>query len=100
MTDTERLDWLEKNPHNNLVIFHNDHHSNYQDADAEIDGNDTYSDDPPEVVQRMRELDSIWRLQVYPDTPIGFYAYNRPTLREAIDAAADAAAQAERGSST
>jgi hypothetical protein len=53
-----------------------------------IDDNaDWYVDDNPEEVQRMRDTNTIWRLQVYPNTPVGFNVWNGSTLDSAIDAA-------------
>lgn len=49
-----------------------------------------YADVPEDELQKMRETNTDWALQIYPDTPIGFYVWHAATLDMAIDAAIDA----------
>lgn len=89
MADAERYRWLRDHECCELILTHDgDHACNYMTASEWIDDNaKDFADDSPEEVQRMRDTNTIWRLQVYPNTPIGFWAIHGATLDAAIDAA-------------
>lgn len=44
-------------------------------------------DDDPAEQQRMKDTNTIWTLQWYPITPVGFNAINGASLDFVIDAA-------------
>ena len=70
-----------------LYITHNQHKSYYEsveDAVAEIDEREPDSWATPEERQRALDSDSIWRVQWYPDTPIGFYVVHASSLSAAL----------------
>ena len=87
--DAARYRWLRGNRFNSLHITHNDHRSNYCTAKEWIEdySHDWFSDEPEHEVDKMKAADSIWCVQIYPSTPIGFIAVNRAGLDDAIDAA-------------
>ena len=87
--DAARYRWLRDLRCNSVSVSRDDDHAcNYMTASEWIDNNaDWYVDDNPEEVQRMRDTNTIWRLQVYPNTPVGFNVWNGSTLDSAIDAA-------------
>ncbi len=90
--DAARYRWLRDLKCNSFSVGKDeDHASNYMTASDWIDENpDWYRDDDPAEVQRMRDTNTIWRLQVYPHTPVGFNVWNAATLDAAIDAAMEA----------
>lgn len=58
-----------------LFLEHNDHKTVYQSAAdriEEMDIFDIYEWVSPEQKQKAIDTDSIWTLQWYPDTPVGF----------------------------
>ena len=86
--DAARYRWLRDLNPNQLHLSRNDHASNYCTAAQEIaDAPENYSNEPPEAVQAMKDADTIWTLQVYPDTPVGFVWLHRATLDALLDAA-------------
>lgn len=88
--DSERYRWLRDSTPNALHLSRNgDHACNYMSAADWIDNGhpEWFADDPQEAIDAMKAADTIWCLQIYPDTPVGFYALNRATLDAAIDAA-------------
>lgn len=66
-----------------------DHAPNYMTAADWIEQEDQgYFDDvPADELRLMKETNTIWCLQVYPHTPIGFWHTCGATLDAAIDAA-------------
>lgn len=86
--NAERYRWLRDAKPNALHLSRNgDHACNYMTASAWIDESEEwFAETPPEEIQRMRDTDTIWELQIYPDTPIGSYTYYASTLDAAIDA--------------
>lgn len=87
--DAERYQWLTTLNCNSLTLSRDDDHAcNYMTASDWIDDNpDWYVDDDPGEVALMRVTNTIWRLQIYPNTPVGFNAWNASTADAAIDAA-------------
>jgi hypothetical protein len=88
--DAARYRWLGDLKCNSLYLTRNtDHATNYMTAKEWIEEQNPewYAEDPPEEVQRMKDTNTIWSLQVYPDTPIGSYTWNAASLDAAIDQA-------------
>lgn len=88
--DVERYRWLRDLKCCTFSLRLNDDHAvNYTTAQDWIDNcaPDWFEHDPPDEVQRMRDTNTIWTLQVYPNTPVGFNVWNAATLDAAIDAA-------------
>lgn len=44
---------------------------------------------PYDVLERMKQANTDWSIQIYPETPIGFYVWHGDTLDVAIDRAMD-----------
>jgi hypothetical protein len=87
--DAARYRWLRDLACNSLHLTRDgDHACNYMTASDWIDNTiQDFSDDDPAEVERMRAANTIWRLQVYPNTPVGFNVWHGSTLDAAIDAA-------------
>lgn len=85
----ERFQWLATFKCSSLHLTHNDHASNYVTAKVWIEEYEPawFGDETPEHIQAMKDADTIWTLQIYPTTPVGFFKWNRATLEEAVDAA-------------
>lgn len=87
----DRFKWLATFKPNQLHLTRNDYASNYCTAKQWIEDysatQDWFKDESPEQIKAMIDTDTIWTLQIYPDTPVGFYKWNRATLEEVIDAA-------------
>lgn len=88
-THEQRLRWLQTHHFNSLSLDRNgDHRCNYMTAAAwMLYSPDDFSDVAPEVKQQMADTDTIWRLQIYPDSPVGFLVWHGPTAEYVIDAA-------------
>jgi hypothetical protein len=76
------LDWLPKHAAA-LYITHNDHKSVYESIEGHYDHLDNCEWVSPEERLKAIEMDSVWELQWYPDTPIGSYKVAASSL-EAI----------------
>jgi len=77
-----------------LTLQHNDHKNVYQSAFDWIDEyHQHYQWKDEEAKQRAIETDSIWTLQWYPITPIGFFAVAAPTLEEVLAMAQEVESQ-------
>lgn len=68
-----------------MTITHNPHKDSYQSAQDWIIENESdiehlYEWISDEERQLAIDTDSIWTIQVYPNTPIGFYAYAASTF--------------------
>jgi hypothetical protein len=87
--DAGRYRWLRDIKCCNLRLTFNDHAVNYVTATDHIENHAAYwhADDDPAEVQRMKDTNTIWTLQIYPRTPIGFDCWNAATLDTAIDTA-------------
>ena len=90
-TPEERFVWLASLKCNSYTLSCNeDSHSNYQTAAQEIESDpDTYAGMDPEVLKRMVDKDTIWKLQIYETTPLGFVLFIGATLDEVVDEAMD-----------
>jgi hypothetical protein len=84
-----RFEWLANVKALVVYVTKNDGHEiNYQTAAEWIDQNpEDYADVAPAEIALMKETNSVWTLQIYPKTPIGFYVWRRATLEACIDAA-------------
>ena len=84
-----RYQWMTTFKCNSLSIDYNEHACNYVSARQWIEDlvPETFENVDPHIIQRMKETNTIWRFQLYPDTPIGFYVFFGSTLDEAIDQA-------------
>jgi len=68
-----------------LTLQHNDHKNDYTSAEQWIvDLNDWCTWESDEAKQRAIDTDSIWTLQWYPETPVGFCCVAAPTLEEVL----------------
>lgn len=85
--DAERWRWLRDQKPNSFSVSRNeDHAPNYMTAEQWIDNvpeEFKYVDEFE--VQRMKESNTIWALQIYPNTPVGFNKYYAATLDVLID---------------
>lgn len=86
--DADRYRWFRDQKPNSLNLGRNsDHSSNYMQASEWIEQNPEWFDGTPEVdMAKMAETNTIWQLQIYPNTPVGFYVYCRSSLDDLIDA--------------
>jgi hypothetical protein len=67
-----------------LHLIHNQHKSFYEPITQYLeDREDRYED--VELNRQCIEADSIWDLQWYPNTPVGFYFVYGPTLQSLFD---------------
>lgn len=67
-----------------------DHTPNYMTAAEWIErgmNSEDFEDVEAAEIERMKETDTIWRFQVYPDTPVGFYVWHGATADYVLDAA-------------
>jgi len=69
-----------------LHITHNQHKAYYDPIERYIEDNDIEDDDwaTPTSRKRAIETDSIWELQWYPNTPVGFNVLYGATLEEIL----------------
>ena len=68
-----------------LYIEHDEHKGVYQDASDWVDENiDCYEWETEEYKRIAIDTDSIWTLQWYPDTAVGFCAVAAPTLEDLL----------------
>jgi hypothetical protein len=95
MDDSQALTtalWLAKLKANSIHLGCNDEHAcNYMTATQWIEdhidqeeGGDEFRECDPEELQRMKDTNTIWSLQIYKDTPNGFYRWVAPTMLEVI----------------
>ena len=80
------MNWLPKHKCG-LYLTHNEHRDLYESAEEWIE-NRNFEDDfvSPEEMQKAIQEDSVWRLQWYPETPVGFCSVAAASL-EAIEQA-------------
>jgi hypothetical protein len=74
-----------------LYLNHNEHRDYYQSVEDWLGGLEHLQDDDvwgtPEAKQRAIDTDEVWRLQWYPNTPVGFNVVCAPTLDEVLELA-------------
>lgn len=82
-------EWLATLKANQIHLTYNDHASNYVTAKEWIEEfcPDDFAHDPAEAIQAMKDTNTIWTLQIYQHTPVGFSWWHRATLDEVIHAA-------------
>jgi hypothetical protein len=76
------MNWLPKHECG-LYLTHNEHKDVYEDLAERIaclDLADAF--ESPEAMQRAIDADSLWVLQWYPVTPVGFHRIAAATLEE------------------
>lgn len=73
--------------HINMHIEHQPHASCFQTVEEWLKENKLsgYSDTTPEDEHKMIESDSIWTIQWYPDTPVGFYSVAAASLERCVE---------------
>ena len=81
-------EWLARLKANSWSIEVNEHACNYVTATEWIEefGQD-WSDVPEDLITGMKASNTIYRLQIYPNTPIGFNRWYGPTLDSVIEQA-------------
>lgn len=85
----DRYEWLATFKCNHFHLTKNEDHAvNYVTAKQWLEEvHDDLLDVPPEELQAMKDTNTIWSLQIYPDTPIGFHVWLGATLDGVIDRA-------------
>lgn len=99
--DAERYRWLRDQACNQLYLTRNgDHACNYMTAAEWIEKTvpEDFADVDPMELQKMKDTNTIWQLQIYPNTPIGFNVWYGATLEAVADAAMADAASPTNGS--
>jgi len=82
----KKLNNLIKSCKAGIHLTINAHKDYYESVDDNID-DDFKKELELNVLNRMKELDTIIELQFYPDTPVGFYRIYHYDLELAIDEA-------------
>ncbi len=90
--DVNELTKLCVGKYSELHITFNDFKSNYQTAAEAIGENfhgwyDPDSFASPEEIERCKQTNTIWEIQWYPDTPVGFHKVIASTFEAAAQAA-------------
>jgi hypothetical protein len=87
--DAARYRWLRDLQCNSLHLSRDDDNAcNYMTAAQWIEEHpDSFTDDAPAEVELMKATNTIWMLQIYPNTPVGFNRWHGATPDAAIDAA-------------
>jgi len=75
------MNWLPEHKCG-LYLSHNDHRDYYETVEEYYNREQFISD---QEWEKAVATDSVWTLQWYPDTPVGFYIVSASTL-EAIEA--------------
>lgn len=68
-----------------VSISINEHRNYYETIEENL--RDKLDDINPEVLSKIKELDTLIEIQFYPDTPIGFYLVHHYDLELGIDEA-------------
>jgi hypothetical protein len=87
--DAKRYQWMLNNKNNSFHISRNGSHAcNYITAKEWIsEFPDDFAENSKAEIEAMEQSNTIWRLQIYPETPISFYLWNGATLDSVIDKA-------------
>lgn len=87
--DAERYRWIRDQKPCAFHLERNADNSACRMTAAEWidDTPEQFDDTPPEHITMMKEADTIWRLQIYPDTPITSRSLSSSTLDDVVDAA-------------
>jgi hypothetical protein len=107
MDDSQALTlelWLANLKVNSIHLECNEGHApNYMTAadwittEMHSEKDSEFHDCDPEDLKRRCDTGTIWSLQIYPDTPIGFYRWVAPTMLEVIAKARAAWPEIEKG---
>jgi hypothetical protein len=85
--------WLVNFKCNSFTLGRDDDHAcNYVTAKVwieEYSAND-FTDTEPGELQKMKDTNTIWSLQIYPDTPVGFHVFYGATAESVIKTARQA----------
>lgn len=96
-----RWRWLAELHCNSFSLGRDENHAcNYVTARKWIEEfcPDDFADVDPAELERMKAANTIWALQIYPHTPVGFNIWHGATAEYVIDAAmADYAAAIRKG---
>lgn len=89
LKDAERYRWLRDLQCNSFSLARDDDQAcNYMTAAEWIETNpESFEEESVDDISAMKAANTIWSLQIYPNTPIGFNRWNRSTLDGVIDAA-------------
>ena len=79
------VDCIEGLPHHCLYITHNAHVADYRSMNDYLNEDYIKKFLSYEEAQKCIASDSIWEVQVYPLTPIGFYKTVASTLSGALE---------------
>lgn len=82
----ERFKELVKLCKASVEISVNDHKDYYESVEQHIDEEDR-EDIEKEIFEEMIKRDTIVKVQVYPDTPIGFFVIYHYDIDKAVDIA-------------
>lgn len=88
--DAKRWRWLATLKCNSFSLGRDENHAcNYMTAAQWIEehNGEWYYDVEPVELQRMKDTNTIWALQIYPNTPVGFNIWYGATAEACIDAA-------------
>jgi hypothetical protein len=99
LADARRYRWLRDLKCDHFTVGHNDGPAaNYMTAREWIERGaaEWFDGCPPEMLEAMARDNSIWEVQIYPNTPVGFNVYWGNTLDAAIDAALSDSATEEK----
>ena len=85
----DNYEWLARLRPNSLLLELNEHACNYVTANEWIDSYspDEFKDVPAPLIAGMKATNTIWRLQIYPNTPVGCDVWYGPTLDSVIEQA-------------
>lgn len=75
---------------NSFILEMNEHACNYVTAKVWIEeygSADEWADVPADLIEGMKASNTIYRLQIYPNTPVGFNSWYGPTLDSVIEQA-------------
>jgi hypothetical protein len=101
MTKEEMFDWLAGLQCNSFTLARDDDHAcNYATARQWIE---EYGDARdwegvnPEELNAMKDQNTIWKLQIYPATPIGFCIWYGVSMESVVSKAMEAWPEISRG---
>jgi len=79
-------DWLKNlPPYHQLYITHNGHRTSYQSMNDYLSEEYIKEEISFDEAQLCLKTDSIWEIQIYPITPIGFYKSCASTFEMAME---------------
>jgi hypothetical protein len=78
------LEWMIANMHS-VSVSANDHKASYVTAAQAFEDNpEMYSDMDPDVRAECAARNQIVTVQIYPDTPVGFFVWTHYEMSEAL----------------